>query len=69
VSGSNADHLSKELTVGCGTPDQFIQLAYIRQQRLQRPAQAVAPTDAEQILGAGIQIDDRAIGINNQDGR
>jgi hypothetical protein len=67
VRGGDAHHLAEDLALRRGSPYQFIQLAYVGQQRRQRPSNAVACTDTEQVLGAGIEADDGAVGIDDQD--
>jgi hypothetical protein len=44
-------------------------MAQSRQQGVQGSAEADTGTDAQQRLGTGIEINERAIRINDQDGR
>ncbi|MDP2326145.1 MAG: hypothetical protein Q8N51_19245, partial [Gammaproteobacteria bacterium] len=66
VSGGDADHLTERFAVSRRAADQLIKLTHIGQQRLQCSAWTVPRTDAKQIFGAGIEVDDGAVGIDDQ---
>lgn len=66
--GGEADELAEDLPLGRGAPEQVSQTAQAGQQGLQRATKAVPPTDAEKVLGPRIQVNDGAVGFDNEDG-
>jgi hypothetical protein len=68
VGRGDADELAEDLARCRRAPKQVLDTAKARQQRRQCAAEAVPGADAEQILGTGVEIDDGAVRIDDQDG-
>lgn len=64
----DADQLAKGLAFDGRSAQQVLYSAQVGQQRLKGATEAGSDTDAKQIFGTGIEIDERAVGIDNQDG-
>ncbi len=65
----DGNELAENLTVGCRAADQVLNIEQPRQQRLQGAAKADPGADTEQGFGTGIEIDECAVRISDQDGR
>jgi hypothetical protein len=64
-----AEQLAEAVPFGCGTRDEFMQTAELRQQRLEWPTDAVAGTQRQEVFSAGVQVFNKAIGIDADDRR
>lgn len=69
MSCGDTNELAKDFTVGCRAADQVLNIAQTGQQRLEGAAEADPGTDAKQGFGTGIEIDECAIRIDDQDRR
>jgi hypothetical protein len=68
VGHRDADQLAKDLAFRGRSAQQVLHSTQAGQQRLEGTAEAGPATDAKQIFGTGIEIDERAVRIDNQDG-
>jgi hypothetical protein len=63
------EQLAEAVSFRCGARNEFVEIAQLGQQRLERPADAVAGAQGQQVFGAGVQVVDDAIGIDTDDRR
>jgi hypothetical protein len=68
VGRGDADELAEDLARGRRAPEQVLDVAEARQQRRQGAAKAVPGADTEQVLGAGVEVDEGAVGIDDENG-
>ena len=69
VGRRDLHQLAEVLTIGRRAADEVLNVAKTRQQRLQRSAEADTGTYPQQGFGATVEIDECAIGIDDQDSR
>ena len=64
----NADELTEGFAFGRCAVEQILDAAQAGHHRVEGPAQAGAGTHAQQIFSTGVQVDERAVRFDNQDG-
>jgi hypothetical protein len=63
------EQLAEAVPFCCSARNEFVEIAQLGQQRLERPTDAVAGAQGQEVFGTGVQVVDDAIGIDADDRR